>query len=263
MFGLTEEQRKQWSEIQKGKVLSEEHKRHISEGLIGRIVTDEERLHHSIALKGRELSEEHKRHISEAKSGQEAYNKGMKWFNNGEKNIMTNNPPKGFVPGVINKNCLSNEEKQLRLERIKNNELEAEKQKELRIKGKEIKETSSSYHWYNNGSKSIKAKECPQGFVPGRLGDFTCSEESKQKKRDWYKNLTDEQRKEYKQHLSESHIGHHFTVEEKKKIGEKNKGRKYYNNGIIEVMRFECPPGFVPGRCPSSKASIKKGTNCH
>ena len=39
----------------------------------------------------------------------------------------------------------------------------------------------------------------------------------------------------------------------------KNKGRKYYNNGKIEVMRFECPEGFVPGRCPKAKASISKG----
>lgn len=26
------------------------------------------------------------------------------------------------------------------------------------------------------------------------------------------------------------------------------KGRHYYNNGKINVMRFECPEGFVPGR---------------
>ena len=24
-------------------------------------------------------------------------------------------------------------------------------------------------HWYNNGNKCIRAKECPPGFVPGRL----------------------------------------------------------------------------------------------
>ena len=24
-------------------------------------------------------------------------------------------------------------------------------------------------HWYNNGIKCIKAKTCPEGFVPGRL----------------------------------------------------------------------------------------------
>ena len=119
--------------------------------------------------------------------------------------------------------------------------------------------TTKGKHWYNNGIKNVQAFECPEGFVPGRLGDFTQSEEAKQKKRDWYNNLTEEQRKEYKQHLSESHIGHHFTVEEKKKIGEKNKGRKYFNNGEIEVMRFECPPGFVPGRCPKSKLKISQG----
>ena len=24
-------------------------------------------------------------------------------------------------------------------------------------------------HWYNNGKITIMAKECPEGFVPGRL----------------------------------------------------------------------------------------------
>ena len=37
---------------------------------------------------------------------------------------------------------------------------EARKGKPTCIKGK---------HWYNNGVKSILAKTCPEGFVPGRL----------------------------------------------------------------------------------------------
>lgn len=45
----------------------------------------------------------------------------------------------------------------------------------------------------------------------------------------------------------------------KANISKANKGRKYYNNGVIEVMRFECPEGFVPGRCPKAKESISKG----
>ena len=37
---------------------------------------------------------------------------------------------------------------------------EARKGKPTCIKGK---------HWYNNGVKSILAKTCPEGFVPGRI----------------------------------------------------------------------------------------------
>lgn len=28
---------------------------------------------------------------------------------------------------------------------------------------------SNGTHWYNNGEVNIKAKECPEGFVKGRL----------------------------------------------------------------------------------------------
>lgn len=118
-------------------------------------------------------------------------------------------------------------------------------------------------HWYNNGIKNILCFECPEGFVLGRLGDFSQSKEANQKRSDWYNNLTDEQRKEYKQRISNSHKGKHFTAERKKHIGDGNRGRKYYNNGVIEVMQFECPEGFVPGRCPKSKQAISKGTKKH
>ena len=138
---------------------------------------------------------------------------------------------------------------------------------EGQIKRQEISEklkgthTTKGKHWYNNGIKNVQTFECPLGFVPGRLGDFTQSEETKQKKRDWYKNLTEEQRKEYKQHVSESHIGKHLSETRKQNISKANKGRKYYNNGVIEVMCFECPEGFVPGRCPAAIQKIKQGMN--
>ena len=33
----------------------------------------------------------------------------------------------------------------------------------------------------------------------------------------------------------------------KKKMSEKKKGLKAFNNGVVCVMRKECPEGFVPG----------------
>lgn len=50
-------------------------------------------------------------------------------------------------------------------------------------------------------------------------------------------------------HLGElnTFYGKHHSSETKKIISESRKGKHYYNNGIIEVLRFECPDGFVPG----------------
>ena len=38
---------------------------------------------------------------------------------------------------------------------------------------KKIAEARKGNHWYNNGVKSILAKTCPEGFVPGRLKQHT------------------------------------------------------------------------------------------
>ena len=34
---------------------------------------------------------------------------------------------------------------------------------------KKIAEARKGNHWYNNGVKSVQAKTCPEGFVPGRI----------------------------------------------------------------------------------------------
>lgn len=57
------------------------------------------------------------------------------------------------------------------------------------------------------------------------------------------KRLSDEARKS----ISMGHIGTHKSEEVKAKISESIKGRHYYNNGVFNVMRYECPDGFVPG----------------
>ena len=42
--------------------------------------------------------------------------------------------------------------------------------------------------------------------------------------------------------------GKQNSKETRKKISEANRGRRWFNNGEISIMRFECPDGFVPGR---------------
>lgn len=43
--------------------------------------------------------------------------------------------------------------------------------------------------------------------------------------------------------------------------GDTTKGTKWYNNGIISVMKRECPPGFVEGRLSSNIKGYKWYTN--
>ena len=91
---------------------------------------------------------------------------------------------------------------------------------------------------------------------------------------DYDKHFTEETRKK----ISEANTGKKFSEEHKKKIGAANKGEKnpmygkhfseghkkklrearkgktpnkgmhWYNNGKINKLCYECPPGFVPGR---------------
>ena len=42
--------------------------------------------------------------------------------------------------------------------------------------------------------------------------------------------------------------GRHFSEEHKNKLSTANKGKRWFNNGKINTMAKECPPGFVPGR---------------
>lgn len=66
-------------------------------------------------------------------------------------------------------------------------------------------EKMSKLIWYNNGIRNIRAIECPEGFVPGRI-NFKPSAEAKARS---------------------SHKGTHW-----------------YTNGVINVMSYECPDGF-------------------
>ena len=139
------------------------------------------------------------------------------------------------------------------------NSPEGQRQKQINSEKQKGHKNTKGKHWYNNGIENVVADTCPPGYVSGRLGDFSCSEEVKQRKREKEKNMTEEQRRLRSERISKSRKGHITTEETKKHISEANRGRRYYNNGIIEVMAFECPEGFVPGRAPSAKQKIKDG----
>ena len=82
------------------------------------------------------------------------------------------------------------------------------------------------------------------------------SEETRKKLSDIGKNISEETRKK----LSMSNKGHPVSEETRNKIGAANKGNTYakgnkstkgmcwFNNGKINKVCYECPPGFTPGR---------------
>ena len=84
----------------KGKSLSEEHKKKLSEANKGKHLSEETRKKISEANKGRKFSEETKKKMSEAMKGHTA-TKGRHWFNNGKISIMRFECPDGFVPGIL------------------------------------------------------------------------------------------------------------------------------------------------------------------
>ena len=125
-----------------GKSLSAETRKKMSEANKGKHHSAETRKKLSEANKGKHHSEETRKKISEANKGKhlsEETRKKMSEALNGE-----NHPFFGKHHSEETRKKMS----------------EALKSKPTCIKGK---------HWYNNGVKSIIAKTCPEGFVPGRI----------------------------------------------------------------------------------------------
>lgn len=131
------------------------------------------------SLRGRKLTEEHRQRLS--KIHKERF-----------KNL----------PGTRLGATTSEETKQ----KIREANLGKKQSDETKLKRKE---TLSKLKWWNNGIKNVRAEECPEGYVAGRI-NFTPSEESKAKS---------------------SH-----------------KGTKWFTNGKENRMAYECPEGFWPGK---------------
>ena len=56
-----------------------------------------------------------------------------------------------------------------------------------------------------------------------------------------------EKKREQSRGKNNPNYGNYWTDEMKKSLSEKKKGLRAFNNGVICVMRKECPEGFVPG----------------
>lgn len=223
-----EEVRSKIREKRKEQIITEETRKRMSDSQKGRFVSEETREKLSKANTGKKHSEETKQKIRNARAKQAPMSEESK------------TKQKKSIEEYWNS-------EQGQLQRKINSE-----------RNKSLAQTKG-YHWYNNGIIQTVAKECPEGFIPGQLFTRPCSEESKQKKRDWYANLSEEEKAAHNKKAADARRGKSKSDTCKANISKANKGRRYYNNGEIEVMRFECPEGFVPGRCPKAKAAISKG----
>ena len=88
-------------------------------------------------------------------------------------------------------------------------------------------------HWYNNGVVQVAAFQCPEGFVPGILG-----------KRRYYNNGVTTVR------VVDCPEG--FVPGPLKSMHANRIGMHWYNNGAVQLLAKECPEGFVKGRLPFS-----------
>lgn len=134
----------------------------------------------SAKLKGFKHTDESKEKIANA-------HKNKHYYTNGYMNVQDYECPEGFRKGMVyyhveeHSKKLSNalmghetsEERKVKIsESLKRGYSEGKIKKNNWSKGR---------HWFNDGIKNVCAKECPEGFVPGRLGNFTCSEETRKK----------------------------------------------------------------------------------
>ena len=126
----------------KGKHHSEETRKKISEANKGK----------SSWINGKHLPAEHRKKIAESLRGKHLSAETRKKLSESLKG----------KPGWL-KGKHHSEETRLKMS-------EAHKGKHLSEETrKKLSEARKGKHWYNNGVKCIKAKTCPEGFVPGRL----------------------------------------------------------------------------------------------
>lgn len=156
-------------------------------------------------VKGKLFSEEHKKHLSESKKGKYI---GKKWFNNGKEEILSYNQPEGYIPGRLpfseeicrnmsiglkNKIKVCSNETRKKLsdskkgKHVYNNgiiSIRAEKCPNGFVKGF-IKKEKKSCHFYTNGiiTKKINNGDViPDGFYLGM------AKNEKLQNRQWWTN---------------------------------------------------------------------------
>lgn len=137
----------------KGKHHTEETKRKISESCKETFKSEVVKQKLSKAHKGKYFSDEHKLNLSESLKGK---NKGKRRTE--EQKIRMSETMRGENNPFYGKQHSDETKRKIS---------ESKKGRPSWNKGKKL--GSNGTHWYNNGEINVKAKECPEGFVKGRL----------------------------------------------------------------------------------------------
>ena len=175
---LSEEWKKHISEGGKGKRRSEETKKKLSEA--GKKRRHSEETKRKIAEAARNMTEEHKRKIAEAAKGRPSPMKGKHHTEEAKKKLSDLNKGKRHSEESY-KRAAEKLKGRPAWNKGKHHTEEAKRKISEAGKGRHFSEDHKrkigesnrgklkGKHYYNNGEISILAKECPEGFVKGRL----------------------------------------------------------------------------------------------
>lgn len=176
-------------------------------------------------MKGHIFTDEHNKKLSISKK--DKY-KGKKWYNNGINETLDYNQPDGYTIGRL---PFTEEIKAHIKEGSKKIDhslsIEARNKISTKAKGKKV---------YNNGIISIRAYECPEGFVPGML--------LKNKRRCEFYTNGNITKKIYEGDTIPE--GFYKGMAKNKNLQD----RKWWTNGTINHWSKECPgEGYYLGKC--------------
>ena len=114
--------------------------------------------HISLHKKGKQCSDETKRKISAAKQGKPSWNKGKPLSEEAKRKMSIAHKGKTSFLGKHH----TEEAKRKMSESLRGKHLSEEHKRK-------VAESRKFGRWFNNGIKNVFVKECPEGFVKGRL----------------------------------------------------------------------------------------------
>ena len=127
--------------------------------------------HKSLHQKGRCLSEEHKKKLSEAKKGKYAGEKNPMYGKKHSEEVRNkiSRAHKGKKMSAETRKRMSESRKGHLVSEETRKKLSEAKQNISAETRRKIGETKKGMRWFNNGKINIRAKECHDGFTPGQL----------------------------------------------------------------------------------------------
>lgn len=210
---------------------SEAWKHNISEG-----IRNSEKWHESMK------SEERSRKLSVSLKGKTSWNKGKKMPKEFCDNVSQAindmyNSPKGKVVRDKIKKARAN---QIITEETRKKMSESHKGK---ICSEETKKRMSAAQ-----KGRIVSEETKQKIREKRKLQAPMSEESKLKRKQSISNYWNSPEGQKQKQINS----------ERNKSLPHTKGKRWFNNGVKNVVDYECPEGFVPGRCSKAKEKLNK-----